>query len=520
MKNNVGIIHLLFLFALVSSCSDESDDISSDEVPPIEESCTERAIDELIPDANNYEWEFKFVDTFDDADVTTQETGLNDNLENRRLHGTWESVLWTQKEGEEVVKNLSQWHSQVNHPGTPNALSFHLENSAVMLHAPIESGSDNGYRVSFTTNPIKEDTESNSWTSFMLDDDESNNGYVGSTQFGFSIASNGTVKVYQNGNTKAITGTITVADEYKVVLELTPDKFVGHINDQEITATLDDALPNKAYLFLGAEIVKDSEKVSWTDELVVATRYSQEKSHLHYYGYYWASGSYGEHLTEVSDYTNFNFIETIKSNTLNTKTHAVQVRWEFWSGSDGVLNPNWQTAWAAKLAKIKADIDKIRAVYLVDEPFWASKVDVDDYNMVLDQIRADLPDMPIITVFAYPTVEDTEDTRISEINCNIDWVGADKYVAVNDFSEIENMNDLLMQAQPEKDIFLVPQTFFHGTTTDAEVAEINWKYYNYALLNKKVKGIWNFGLWTHQQPDELPITLKVQKLIGNAIVNY
>ena len=183
------------------------------------------------------------------------------------------------------------------------------------------------------------------------------------------------------------------------------------------------------------------------------------------------------------------------------------------------LNSNWETLWAAKLAQIKDNIDKIRAIYLLDEPFWAVNVDVDDYNMVLDQIRADLPNMPIISVFAYPTVEDVEDTRISAINCNIDWIGADKYVAINEFTQIEEMNNLLMEAQPDRNIFLIPQTFFQGTETDAEVAEMNWTFYNYALRNEQVKGIWNFGLWTHQQPEDLPLSLKVQKIIGSSIVN-
>lgn len=522
MKNITNIINLLFLFTVVISCSEESDDsiITPDPDPPIEEACTEREIDELVPTDDKSDWDFKFIDTFNDADVGTPDTGLEDNLEARRLYGSWKSIQWIRKEGEEVVKTPSQWNTQVNHSVTPNALSFHLENSAIMLGTPIKSGSDEGYRVSFITNPIKNDLQSDNWISFMLDADSTKKGYLKTTQFGFSIASNGTVSVYQNGNSKPITGTVTSVDKYKVVLEITPTKLVGHINGQEITATLDEALPNMAYLFLGAEIVEKSGDVSLIDELVVTTRYSQEKSHLNYYGYYWASGFYGEHLAEVSDYTNFNFVEITTANTPNTKTHAVQVRWEFWPGSDGVLNPNWEASWASRLIKIKANIDKIRAIYLVDEPFWASKVKVADYNMVLNKIRADLPYMPIITVFAYPIVEDLADARISEINCNIDWVGADKYVALDDFSQIEDMNSLLIKAQPEKDIFLIPQTFFQGTVTDEAVAEINWKYYNYALQNDKVKGLWNFGLWTHQQPEEVPLTLKVQELIGNAIVNY
>src|SRR5690606_22152398 len=126
---------------------------------------------------------------------------------------------------------------------------------AVMLLSPIESGSDDGYRVSFVTDPVQGDQESTSWTSFMLDADTEKKGYVETTQFGFSIASNGKVKVYQNGNEKNITGTISVAEEYEVVLDITPNGLIGRINDQEISASLDEELPKTAFLFLGAEIV-------------------------------------------------------------------------------------------------------------------------------------------------------------------------------------------------------------------------------------------------------------------------
>ncbi len=515
------VFSYLFIIMVIISCNKESDipEQPQPETPEEEVNCPERTIDELIPDANSADWEFKFIDTFDDADVSTPETGLNDSLPSRRLFGALKNSLWTRKEGEEVEKHPYQWYSQVNHPAKPNAISFHVENSAIMLLTPIESGADDGYRISFITNPVKEDRESDSWTSFMLDADSEKKGYVETTQFGFSIASNGEVKVYQNGNQKTVTGTVPDADEYEVELVLTPEQLVGHINGHEISATLDENLPKTAYLFLGAEIEKESGNVSWIDELVVSTRFSENKSHLLYYGYYWTSGYYGEHLAEVSDYTNFNFIENIRPDLPNEKTHVLQVRWEFWGGSDGKLNSNWETLWAAKLAQIKDNIDKIRAIYLLDEPFWAVNVDVDDYNMVLDQIRADLPNMPIISVFAYPIVEDVEDTRISAINCNIDWIGADKYVAINEFTQIEEMNNLLMEAQPDRNIFLIPQTFFQGTETDAEVAEMNWKFYNYALRNEQVKGIWNFGLWTHQQPEDLPLSLKVQKIIGSSIVN-
>src|SRR5690606_32688859 len=98
---------------------------------------------------------------------------------------------WVRKEGTWYNKTIQPWFSQVNHPSTPHALSFHLEHNAVMLNKLISSGSNGGYRISFKTNPVKNDQSSGSWVSFMLNGSSSNKGYVTGTEFGFLIGSNG-----------------------------------------------------------------------------------------------------------------------------------------------------------------------------------------------------------------------------------------------------------------------------------------------------------------------------------------
>lgn len=524
MRKNKFILNVFLSVIILFGCSDSDEQLPPDTIIPDDDEeevveCPERDIDALVPSVDNFDWEFKFVETFDDADVSAHDTGIADNLERRRLYGPWKDALWSRRAGEEVDKIPYQWHGQVNHPAKADAISFHLENHAIVLTEPILSGTDDGYRVSFITDPIVNDVSSNNWISFMMDEDINKRGYVATTQFGFSIASNGDVKVYQNGNSKAVNGTVDATDEYNVILHITPKKLIAQINDQEVTAVLDENLPKEAFLFWGSDI--DGDKVSWLDEIVVATKYNKDKSNLHYYGYYWVSGPFGENFDEISNYTNFNFIDEIKSSTPETQTNVIQVRWEFWSGADGnKLRSDWKARWAEKLKTIKDNRDKIRAVYLVDEPFYVVDISIEDYNMVLNQVRADLPDMPIMTVFAHPALEDIPDPRISKINCNIDWLGADMYPSSSEFYKVEKMNEVLMELQPQRDIFLIPQTYFSGAKTDEEVAEINWKYYNYALKNDRVIGIFNFGLWSHQDPGEVPLTMKAQRLMGDAIVNY
>lgn len=511
----------LLICILFFNCSENISELESvvkKKNSKMEEGLSQNSVLAMKTGVINYDWAFQYFDNFDNAN-SSNDYGLNDNLGNRQLHGPWKNTTWTRKEGTWYTKTIQPWFSQVNHPNTPNALSFHLEHSAVMLNNPISAGSAGKYRVSFTTNPVKGDQSNGSWTSFMLDSDNFNYGYVTGTDFGFLISSNGGVSVFQNGNTKSIIGTVAAASEYKVVLDISVNQLVATINGAELLATLDEPLPSSAYAFLGAYIEPQSGFVSWFDDLLINTQHGINLGHVEHYGYYWASGYYGDHLNEVSNYSNFNFIETITANLPNTKTHVLQAKWEFWSDSSGQLRSDWLTQWNLLLADINQNINKIKALYVCDEPFWAVNVNLSDYNMVLNQIKTDLPNLPIIAVFAYPTVEDTNDTRIAGINNSIDWVGADKYVAVNNFNEVENMNNLLIQARPNNDVFLIPQTFFAGTTTDAEVAEINWKYYNDAINRNEVIGLWNFGLWSHQQPEELPMTLQVQRLIGEIIIS-
>lgn len=466
------------------------------------------------------DWAFQYVDNFDNANVNN-DYGLNDNLPNRQLYGPWQNTTWVRKGGAWFDYVVQPWFSQVNHPFTPNALTFHLEYSAVMLNELITTGVAGRYRISFRTDPVKGDVTNGSWTSFMLDATNSNSGYVTGTQFGFAIGSNGGVSVFQNGHAKVVTGSVPAATEYNVVLDIKAGSLIASINGVQLTATLDESLPTAGYAYLGAYIEPNSGFVSWFDDLIINTQYSTASKRVVNYGYYWVqSASYGEHFNEVVDYTNFNFIESITASTPNTKTNVLQVRWQFWGDSSGVLNSNWLSLWNTLLAQINQNINKIAALYVFDEPFWAVPCSVSDYNMVLNQIKADLPTMPIIAVFAYPTVNDLADTRIASVNNNLTWVGADKYVPFANFAEVVTMNNNLKNKRPNNNTFLIPQTHFEGTLTDADVATINWMYYNQALSDTKVIGLWNFGLWCFTTPAQVPITLQVQKLIGKAITTY
>lgn len=465
------------------------------------------------------DWKFQYVDNFNNANVNN-DYGLNDILSTRQLYGGWKNTTLTRKSGAWYDKTTQPWCVQVNHPFTPNSLSFHVEYAAVVINKIIAADTPNKYRVSFKTNPSTGEQTSNYWTSFMLDASSTKRGYVTQTNFGFLIGSNGSVQVFQNGNNKAVTGTVPAATEYEVVLVITSGTIQMTINGVQLTAVLNETVPANAYAYLGACIESANPVVSTFDDLVINTQFSTAAKRIQHYGYYWADRSYGTHFSEIADYTNFNFVEFIDATTPNTKTNILQLRWQFWADGSGTLRPDWEAQWIATLATINQNIGKIKALYIFDEPFWAVTCSVTDYNMVLNRVKTDCPSLPIISVFAHPTVNDLNDTRIQNVSNVLDWVGADKYVSVSNFTQITTMNTNLKNKRPNNNIFLIPQTYFEGTLTDAAVAEINWMYYDMALNNPKVIGLWNFGLWSSQQPSEVPVTLESQRLIGKAITTY
>lgn len=521
LKNSVFILIAFATASLFLTCCVE-------EIPISE---LNKSVIYKVAPPTSCDWMFHYVDNFNNANINS-DYGLNDNLSARQLYGDWKNTTWARKSGAWYDKSTQPWCVQVNHPFTPHSITFHLEYSAVMLNKLISTGSAGRYRVSFKTNPSTTEQSSAYWTSFMLDPTATNRGYVTQTMLGFLIASNGGVQVFQNGNAKSVTGSVTPAPEYQVILDIKPNSLVATINGTQVTAVLNEALPASAYAYIGAYIDPANPVVSSFDDLVINTPFSTAIKHVQNYGYYFASSSsYGDHFNEIADYTNFNFIEELTAAIPNTKTNVLQVRWQFWADQSGALRADWQQQWSIMLASINQNINKIKAIYVVDEPFWALPCSVTDFNMVLNRIKTDLPNLPIVSVMAYTTVNDTNEddvptgtteTDIANVNANLDMIGADKYVSVANFSQIISMYTRLISKRPiSTNLFIVPNTRTDlGTTTDAACAEINWLYYNMALNNPNISTIFNFGLWCFTAPAQLPITLEAQRLMGKAITTY
>ncbi len=483
------------------------------------------------------DWKFQSIDTFDEAN-NLADYGLNDHLRERSLflYPLTPPVVWSRRAGTWYDKPfLREWFAQVNHPVHPGTLSFHNEINAVCQNVQIDPGTSGVYRIKAKVSPIVGDSAgsaSANWASIMLDASPTKRGWVTETSIGFSIRSNGNFQIYQPGFGIIYSDNAPFRDTYNIVLEIEPGRIRGTVNDMPFESDLPNSIPMSAYLYLGAYL--ETGQVSTFDDVIIQTRSGLGRNHLKKYGYYWTEGFLDgkDHLPEVSDYTNFNFIQPgpplapplSKLSLCVPKKCVLQVRWEFWSA--GPLSPDWKKNWANTFEEIKKNKDKIAALYITDEPF-ANGVLWGDYVLVQSQVRSDLNAagmgaIPIIAAFSAPEITNTLPTKIDvpRIDAlNLNWAGFDHYPSLANFGEIRSLFAALQRRAPGRSYFLVPQTSTKlGTTTDAETAAINWAYYHFALQEPSIVALMNFGLWTDTQPAELKYTLQVQKLIGTTIL--
>ena len=491
---------------------------------------------------NTCDWNFQYIDNFDGATCNSgTDYGLNNNMLARQTYNPdLIDLTWIRK-SDSLSTGVTPiaTYAQVNRSIAPKVLTIIStagNTAALMLNKLIITDTSGRYHVNFTTDPILFDKASDSWISFMLDSSNAKDGYVSLAQFGFLISSNGAVQVFQNGHTKTVIGTVAAADNYSVSLDINSCSLIAHINGAELTAILDEPVPTSAYVYLGI-LHNNASKYTTVDDFVIATPYSADVKHVVNYGYYWVDRNFGTHFNEISDYTNFNFVEFIDARTPNTKTNVVQVRWPFWADQTGDLRADWEFQWNYILPNLRANINKIKAIYIYDEPFWAAPIPVTDFNMILNRIKTDLPGIPVVTVMAYTTVNNTDEydnplalpeTNVANISQNIDLIGADKYVSSANFSQITTMFNNLKAKRPTGDLFVVPNTRTDlGTRTDADCAKINWLFYKMALDDPRITTIFNFGAWAFPPTSSstplatgLPITYSVQKIIGKAITSY
>lgn len=460
----------------------------------------------------------QFRDTFNGAN-NTNNTGLNDNLAGRQS-GSLTPSTYTRVPGVWYSAPApSIWWAQINQLSNPDALSFHESPSALRLDKSVSRDTSGAYRISFVTEPVVSDARDNSnWTSVMLSRTPLSSGWVASADvdFGFLVRSNGGLFLFNNGQQMTVTpGTVPPADKYVVSLAVRDDQVLGTINGVSFFGRLSNsgALPSSAYLYLGAYL--DQGQMSRFDDVAV----SPAEVHLQQYGYYWAqSSSIGPHLDEVTAYTNLNFVQG-PSDLAACAARAVkcllEVRWQFFENY--TLRPDYIQQWNSLVTAITPYLGSLGGIYLIDEPYWngtsVGGVSVQDLTTCVRTIKTTFPSIPLMAVHAVPNITPSLVTPEG-----IDWVGFDAHQMIPDVVDL--VNTLRATLKPSQKLWLVPPTNINSTyaPNDTALARLNWDYYDLARSDPRIYGLLNFGLWSHQAPNTIPLTVGVQQTIGRDLL--
>ena len=167
------------------------------------------------------------------------------------------------------------------------------------------------------------------------------------------------------------------------------------------------------------------------------------------------------------------------------------------SGDDCLLYPDYAARWRKLAAAVRKHLTGIAAFYLLDEPQWRGATPA-ELTTSADLIKKTFPTKQIMMIEAGPQV-----TPSLVIPSGVDWVGFDWYC--QPFSTIQSTLGTLesLTASTGQGLFLMPEDAplsqcagLTGHETDADIAALQWDYYNLAVASPRVIGLLNFGFWT------------------------
>ena len=255
---------------------------------------------------------------------------------------------------------------------------------------------------------------------------------------------------------------------------------------------------------------------------------------LRHFGYFAArlTPSGGDHLAEVRDRSNLNWVQVSDYDRYRPEVLdgceprgcIVSTGNEFFTGCDKAgsttcrLYPNFRERWMRLANAINSRFAKVGAFYLLDEPQWRGAKPA-DLATAAALIKHTHPSTPVMMIEAGPKV-----TSALQVPANVDWVGFDWYC--RPFSDIEaKLAVLERRTTASQRLFLMPEAAplpecggKPGHATDAEIARLQWSYFNLAVAHPRVIGLLAFGFWTsgHDSRD-LPRTVAAHRQIAARI---
>jgi len=480
-----------------------------------------------------------FVDTFDgstDSDPTGY--GLDDGLRARQPAVV--ASGYTRTSGQPNTSAAPPaWDSQVNHPSYPNRLSFWSTPSAIRLNRPVTADLDQTYAVHAVLDPVANgnDRSSPEWLSLILSGSGAANGFptTADVDLGLTVRSSGHVQLYQHGN--ATWGTepaISPAADGTFDVTFTVATGTGGvsilINGTVLNVTAASALSRTAYLYVGSYNTNGS-TVSTVDDLRVSML-----GGLDYYGYWDVMDptDHVNHADSVASYTNLNlYLEAASPHAYldycRPRTCVFNIQWQqFQENSAGtglVLGPDSAANVAALRADVGSNLDKVGAIYLIDEPYgdWSERrVSAADLQTATDQVRHNFPSMLLMLTLDGASVGVAKPPAIPQ---QIDMVGFDWY-CFDSRTLTTTLNTLQSRLTPYQHMYLIPEsaTSLCAGSTDTSIAARQSVYQQLAAANTRVVAILNFGWWLGGagEPNpftDLPGTAQAQANIGANIIN-
>ncbi len=262
---------------------------------------------------------------------------------------------------------------------------------------------------------------------------------------------------------------------------------------------------------------------------------AQQDSSVRYFGYFAArlTPSGGDHLAEVADRSNLNWVQVSDVDRYRPEVLdgcaprgcIISTGHEFFTGCDKAgsttckLYPNYRERWMRLAHAINSRFDKVGAFYILDEPQFrgASPADI---ATAARTIKHTHPSTPVMMVEAGPKLTDS-----LVVPPEVDWVGFDWYC--QPFSAISAKLAILeRRTSARQGMFLMPEAAplkecggKPGHRTDAEIAALQWSYFNLAEAHPRVIGLLAFGFWTSGYGSaQLPLTVAAHRQIAARII--
>ncbi|MFI2607750.1 hypothetical protein [Kitasatospora sp. NPDC018619] len=475
-----------------------------------------------------------FVDTFD-GPVAGTDGGLNEELSARQP--TLVSANYTAVSGKrDPAATPPAGAVRVDSPDAPNALSFPQGTAAVRLNKPATADLSGSYTVHARLTPTMGSTSGPDTATLLVSNASDATGAVDADDvaLGLEVRADGALGLYQGGRTlPLLSGSVAPgSDTYDVSLTLTGGsarQATVTVNGTTVFAgATPAALPRDGYVHLGSQRSTPG-TTGAADDLRVSML-----GGLDYYGYFDImdpdppNNSF-DHSSEVAPWTNMNsfirqdltdpryagFLDYCRPASCVIDVGGQVARPDPARPGKSLPNPDAPAALAGLVARIGANLDKVSAVYTLDEP----------YNQGFDAAQVQTEADQVQAAFPGKMLQYTTDAAnlTAPVPSGVDLVGFDHYCPGRAVIEQELSALQGVLASPDQHLVLFPESIIHGANgceaaTDQTIAGNNADYRAIAAQHPRVVCLHNFRWVDAQQAVTMPLTTQQQQRIGKAVI--